>query len=74
MANGRRLTNWDNITNDEAYRLSQAEFKGMAIQALQDIRSDIKDLQGYNNNTRYIAMFLAGISGIISGFFGNQIK
>ena len=65
---------WDQITSEEAYRLSQAEFKGMAIQALKDIRGDIHDLQSYNNNTRYISMILAGIAGIASGIFGSSIQ
>ena len=33
---------WNQITTDEAYRLSQAEFKGMTIQALQDLKEDIR--------------------------------
>ena len=52
-------TNWNEITTEEAYRLSQAEFKGMTMQALKDIREDIQELKGYNNNTRYISMTLA---------------
>ena len=68
------LTNWDQITSDEAFRLSTAEFKGMTIQALKDIREDIHGLQDYNNNTRYISMILAGIAGIASGIFGSLIQ
>ena len=68
------LSNWDQITSEEAFRLSQAEFKGMTIQALKDIREDIRGLQDYNNNTRYISMILAGIAGIVSGFFGSSIQ
>ena len=71
MAN--QLSNWDQISTEEAFRLSQAEFKGMTIQALKDIRGDIRELQSYNNNTRYISMFLAGISGILSGLFGSSV-
>ena len=67
-------TNWNHITNEEAFRLSQAEFKGMTMQALKDIRADINQLQNYNNNTRYISMILAGIAGIVSGFFGSSIQ
>ena len=68
------LSRWDQITSEEAFRLSQAEFKGMTIQALKDIREDIRQLQSYNNNTRYISMLLAGIAGIVSGFFGSSIN
>ena len=39
-------TDWNNITTEEAYRLSQAEFRGMTIQALKDIRCDIQELKG----------------------------
>ena len=70
MANN---SNWNEITTEESYRLSQAEFKGMTIQALKDIRSDIQDLQGYNNSSRYISMIIAGIAGIVSGIFGSQV-
>jgi len=66
-------TDWNNITTEEAYRLSQAEFRGMTIQALKDIRCDIQELKGYNNNSRYISMIIAGISGVISGIFGKDI-
>ena len=67
-------TNWNEITTEEAYRLSQAEFKGMTMQALKDIREDIQESKGYNNNTRYISMILAGISGIASGIFGSTMN
>ena len=66
-------TNWNEISTEEAYRLSQAEFKGLTLQALKDIRSDIQELKGYNNNTRYISVILAGVSGIVSGIFSKDI-
>ena len=65
---------WDQITSAEAYRLQNAEFRGMTIQALKDIREDIRGLQDYNNNTRFISMILAGIAGIASGIFGSSIQ
>ena len=68
------LSKWDQITTDEAYKLSMAEFRGMTIQALKDIREDIRGLQDYNNNTRYISLLLAGIAGIASGIFGSSIN
>ena len=67
------MTNWNEISTEEAYRLSQAEFKGLTLQALKDIRSDIQELKGYNNNTRYISVILAGVSGIVSGIFSKNI-
>lgn len=69
----KNMQDWNQITTDEAYRLSQAEFRGMTIQALKDIRSDIKDLQNYNTSSRYISMIIAGIAGIVSGIFGKNI-
>ena len=74
MTNSDNSTNWNNITSNEAFRLSQAEFKGMTIQALQDIKSDIKDLQSFNSNSRYISMIIAGVAGVISGLFSGRMK
>lgn len=62
----RSRVNWEQLTMDQAYKLSQAEFKGMVTQALQDIRDDVKTMQRNNANTHYIAMFLGGLSGIIT--------
>ena len=67
----KKMANWNEITTDETFRLSQAEFKGMTIQALKDIRSDIKELQNYNTGSRYISMIIAGITGIVSGILGR---
>lgn len=72
MPNTDQLTNWNEITSDEAYRLSQAEFRGMVMQALKDIRCDINDLKSYNTNSRYMSMFLGGLAGIVSGLFGSK--
>ena len=69
-----QLNNWDQISSEEAFRLSSAEFRGMTIQALKDIREDINDLKGYNNNSRYISMFIAGVAGIVSGILGRTIN
>lgn len=57
----------DQITIDESYRMSQAEFKGMVIQSLKDIREDIGDLKQQNNISRWISMGIAGMAGIVSG-------
>ena len=65
---------WNELTNSQAFQLSQAEFKGMTMQALKDIKEDISQLQSYNNNSRYIAMVIAGIAGIVSGILGREIK
>ena len=65
--------NWNDITTEETYRLSQAEFKGMVIQALKDIRCDIQELKSYNTNSRYISMVIAGISGIVAHILEKNI-
>lgn len=65
-------TNWSEISNEEAFRLSQAEFRGMVIQALKDIRSDVNDMKQQNAITRYISIAIAGIAGIISGILGRD--
>lgn len=64
---------WNTISSEEAYRLGQAEFRGMTIQALKDIKEDIAEIKGQNNTTRYISMTIAGVSGIISGVLGKDI-
>lgn len=68
-----QMTNWHQITSEEAFRLSQAEFKGMVMQALKDLRDDVKNLESYNSTSRYISMFIAGLSGIVSGLFGESM-
>ncbi len=74
MANGKNLTNWNSITTDEAYRLSQAEFKGMTLQALQDIRNQISEIERDREIKGYINYFLNGILALIAGFFGGKMK
>ena len=64
----------EEITTEQTYKLSQAEFKGMVIQALSDIRSDIKEIKQDQANTRYIQMIVSGIVGGVSGLFGGHIK
>jgi len=68
------VNDWENISTNETYKLSIAEFKGMTIQALQDIRNDIKDIKQEHSITRYISMGIAGISGIVAGIIGGKIK
>ena len=75
-----RTSDWKSISTDEAYRLSQAEFKGMVTQALQDIRRDISALDnkigGMQTDQRirnYINMGIAGMSGIIAGLFSKYL-
>ncbi len=72
--------NWSAYPTEQAYRLQQAEFKGMTLQAMQDIRDDIKlmrddikEIKKDKNTDRYIAMLLGGLSGIISNAI-TQLK
>ena len=62
------------ITLEESYRLDNAEFKGMVIQSLKDIREDVTDIKTQNNVTRWISMGVAGIAGIASGMMSRNIK
>lgn len=64
---------WKDISTDEAYKLSQAEFKGMALQAFQDIRNDIHEMKQERAITRYISFAIAGLTGILSGLFGTHL-
>lgn len=73
MPNGRKFT-WEEMKEAEARALKKGEFQGMVLEALQDLKGDVKDLQNYNNNTRYVSMIIAGVSGIVSGIFGGNIR
>lgn len=74
MANGKNLTNWSTITTEDQLKLSNAEFRGMVLQALTDIRDDIADIKQQNNITRYISFAISGATGVISGVFGKNIS
>ena len=65
---------WSEITSEEAYRLSQAEFRGATLEALKQINSRLDKLENYNTNSRYISMIIAGITGVVAGVFGGQMK
>lgn len=61
-----KTADWKNITTDDVYQLSQAEFKGATIQALQDIREDIKELQQDAKVRNWITFGIGGASGLIA--------
>tara|TARA_Y100000310_G_scaffold313745_1_gene362464 strand:+ start:269 stop:568 length:300 start_codon:yes stop_codon:yes gene_type:complete len=77
---------WHKIENGEALRLSQAEFKGMTIQALQDIRDDIAEIKDEMKTINSLAVknqneiskakgYAAGLgaaAGLLVGFFKDQ--
>jgi hypothetical protein len=60
-----RASDWKDISTDEAYRLSVAEFRGMVIQSLQDIREDIKNMQQDSKITRWITFGIGGAGGML---------
>ena len=66
-------TDWKDITTDEAYRLDNAKFQGMTIQALQDLRNDIDELKTQNNNKNLISYAISLVIGAIGGLFTGQI-
>jgi len=65
---------WNEITSEEAYRLSMAEFKGATLEALQSLDRRVASLEDYNQNTRLISLLISGVSGVLSGFFGINLR
>lgn len=59
-------SDWKDISTDDVYKLSMSEFKGATIQALQDIREDIKDLQQDAKVRNWITFGIGGASGIVA--------
>lgn len=59
-----QTSDWKDISTDEAYRLSLAEFKGTTIQALQDLKQDIAEIKHDNSVRNYITLSIGGIAGI----------
>lgn len=60
------IQDWKNVSTDEAYKLSQAEFKGMVIQSLQDIREDIKEIQQDAKVRNWITFGIGGVAGLLA--------
>jgi hypothetical protein len=61
-----RASNWKNISTDDVYQLSMSEFKGATIQALQDIREDIKDIKKDAQVRGWISFGIGGAAGLIA--------
>lgn len=66
---------WEQISREQSYKLSQAEFKGMVIQALKDIREDIgenkrdiKKLQDSVSNIKIVSATISAVGGVITSF------
>lgn len=64
----------DQISSEDGYKIANAEFKGMVIQSLKDIREDINEIKEQNNVTRWISFGIAGLAGIVSSIMGKDIK
>ena len=71
----QKTTNdWEQLSPSEAYRLSQAEFKGMTLQALQDIRSEISEMKRDKEVRGYINYFISGVVALfVSMISGRKI-
>ena len=65
---------WNEIDSQAAYNLSQAEFKGMTIQALQDIRNDINTINREKEIKSYINYLISGVIGMIAALVSKNIK
>jgi hypothetical protein len=68
------MAQWEELKKEEAYKLSMAEFKGTTIEALQQIRGDVRALQQNNTIKGYINYGISGIVGMVAGIFGSHIK
>jgi len=68
------VTKWGEITTDEAFKLSQAEFKGTVLQALKDLNDRLTRIENQNDQRSVISMAIAGIVGGIAGLFGGNFK
>ncbi len=64
-------SDWQEVSTDEAYKLSVAEFRGMVLQSLQDIRGDIKDIQMDAKIRGYITFAIGGVAGIVTSVLAN---
>lgn len=71
--NGQKYT-WEDIKAAEAEALKKGEFQGMVVQALQDLRSDVKDLQTQNTNKNLIQWGVSILVGGIAGLLGGKIQ
>ena len=65
---------WQTLSTDEAYKLSVAEFRGMVLQSLQDIREDIKEIKVDRNIRSWINYGISGVIGLAAGFTGHTMK
>lgn len=68
-------TSWDDLSEEQTYKLSMAEFKGATIQALKEIKNNIdcnKDeiakIRDQLNNVKFISGLIGGIGGAIATF------
>ncbi len=59
------VEDWKKLTTDDAYQLSISEFKGATIQALQDIREDIKEIKQDAKVKNWITFGIGGAAGML---------
>jgi len=67
------VKHWTEFSVREAQAFKRGEFQGMVMQALKDNDRRLRDLEGYNTNSRYISMIIAGFAGIASGILSAGI-
>lgn len=59
-------SNWKDISTEQAYKMTMAEFKGATIQALQDMKDDIKEMQQDAKVRNWITFGIGSLSGLIA--------
>ncbi len=61
-----KTVDWKDISTDDAYQLSMSEFKGTTIQALQDLRDDVRELKQDAKVRNWITFGIGGLAGLIA--------
>ncbi len=61
-----KAVDWKDISTDDAYQLSMSEFKGTTIQALQDLRDDVRELKQDAKVRNWITFGIGGLAGLIA--------
>ncbi len=61
-----KTVDWKDISTDDAYQLSMSEFKGTTIQALQDLRDDVRELKQDAKVRNWITFGIGGFAGILA--------
>lgn len=64
--------NWYKTNNDQAFKMSMAEFRGMTIQALIDIRKDIRNNRKDINNLKLVSATVGAVGGLVVSILSNM--